>query len=58
MKQFSISQNDKCPMCKPGCDFIRFEKIVTKKEMLATHGISGGKYYNRQLSKFLYHYQT
>ena len=52
MKQFSISQNDKCPECKPECDFVRFEKMITKMEMLATHGISGGKYYNRQLSKY------
>ena len=50
MKQFSISQYDNCPMCKPECDFIRFEKIITEKEMLVIHGISGGKYYNRQLS--------
>ena len=53
MKQFSISQNDKCPMCKPECDFVKFEKLITNKEMLATHGISGGKYYNRQLSKLV-----
>ena len=51
MERYSISEYDRCPECKPECDYVKFEKVIKSKEMLVTLGISGGKYYNRQLSK-------
>ena len=52
MNHFSISEDEKCPLCKPECDSIKFEKVVTKVEDLARHGISGGKFYKRDIGKF------
>ena len=51
MKHYSISEDETCPHCKSECDSIKFEKVVTKVEKLASQGLGGGKFYKREISK-------
>ena len=52
MRNFSYSPPNTC-ICEEECDFMRYEKVIQKQELLSK-GRVGGKYYKRDFGKVKY----